>query len=244
VQATVDDYTNPYLETFVPVPPVAPGVCAICHGAPNPGYRECYSCAEALSQVSRPVTKVVPITLCDPHGPMYQLLRDYKRSGYPELEQRLRLRMAALLGRFVATHQACLGDWDVLTTVPSTGGRQGPHPLVGVVSMVRALAKRHRNLLGVGAIPARHRSGGDGKFTVVAPLSGQRVLLVDDLLTSGARLQSAGSALRIAGATVVAAVVVGRFIKPTHSESSRGLWARAAVREFNFDRCCLCDEAW
>lgn len=40
-----------------------------------------------------------------------------------------------------------------------------------------------------------HNKADDDAFTVSRPLSGERVLLIDDTLTTGARLQSAASAL-------------------------------------------------
>ena len=56
--------TDPYLGTFTPVPPAADGVCDVCHSAPNPGWPRCLSCERTIGQVSRPLTRVVPITLC------------------------------------------------------------------------------------------------------------------------------------------------------------------------------------
>jgi hypothetical protein len=50
-----------------------------------------------------------------------------------------------------------------------------------------------------------------------------RILLIDDTFTSGARLQSAASALALAGATVVAAFTLGRFIRPDYNVESQEL---------------------
>jgi hypothetical protein len=65
------------------------------------------------------------------------------------------------------------------------------------------------------------------------------VLLVDDTFTSGARLQSAASALALGGATVVAGVVVGRFCNPGFNDATQQLWDDASERRFSFDTCCL-----
>jgi adenine/guanine phosphoribosyltransferase-like PRPP-binding protein len=65
------------------------------------------------------------------------------------------------------------------------------------------------------------------------------VLLVDDTFTSGATFQSAASALTLAGATVVAGVVIGRVIDTDFSKQAADLWDRQRAIRFRFDRCCL-----
>ena len=110
--------------------------------------------------------------------------------------------------------------------------------------MVSSLASHYEELLLPGSRPARHRSADDDAFKVKARIDGRRVLLVDDMFTSGAEVQSAASALQLAGAIVPAAVVIGRFIKPELNEAARVLWQQASDREFAFDRCCLCDRGW
>ena len=57
-----------------------------------------------------------------------------------------------------------------------------------------------------------HQSPNPGAFYVDASAAGLDVLLVDDTFTTGARIQSAASALASAGARVVAAVPIGRVV--------------------------------
>lgn len=71
-------------------------------------------------------------------------------------------------------------------------------------------------------------------------LGGARVLVIDDTLTTGARLQSAASALLLNGASAVAAIVVGRVINPEWNDSCRRIWDEARAAQFSFDHCCLC----
>ncbi|MHB8325215.1 MAG: hypothetical protein ACYDHB_12485 [Candidatus Dormibacteria bacterium] len=71
-------------------------------------------------------------------------------------------------------------------------------------------------------------------------MRGRRVLLLDDTFTTGAAPQSAASALAIAGAQEVVAVVVGRVIDPGFSAPAGQLWRRVAALPFDFERCCLC----
>src|SRR5574341_1774663 len=99
---TVRDLTDPYLDTFPPVPPTAEGVCNVCHGAPNPGWATCWSCDRTVGQVSLPITRVAPITLCEPMGQVHHVLCKYK-DGPPELQRRFKPRVAALLGAFCST---------------------------------------------------------------------------------------------------------------------------------------------
>jgi hypothetical protein len=75
IPVNVRALTDPYLGTFTPVPPVADGVCDVCHGASNPGWPRCLSCERTIGQVSRPLIRVVPITLCARMGPVHYLLR-------------------------------------------------------------------------------------------------------------------------------------------------------------------------
>lgn len=95
-------------------------------------------------------------------------------------------------------------------------------------------------LLVPGTIAVGHNSANDAGYRVTRHLSGERVLLVDDTYTSGARAQSAASALSIAGAHVVAIVPVGRVINPAAEHVTTWWNDRQAERfRFTFDTCCL-----
>ena len=239
-------YTDPHLTAWRPVPAAGPGVCPVCHSGPPPGRLLCHSCALTTSQVSRPTRLVVPVSLYQVPGPLWQVLRHYK-DGPAAARGALTVQIAAILGRFTARHLPCLasplgGAPDVVTCVPSTRGgqRPGPHPLQTAVTAVTALARLHRPLLAPGPAAAGHNQAGDALFRVTAPLPGGRVLLIDDTLTTGARLQSAASALHLAGASAVAAVTVGRVIWPGRNANCRHIWERASAARFSFSRCCLC----
>jgi predicted amidophosphoribosyltransferase len=244
--ATVGDIrelTDPYLATFTPVPPLGGNVCDVCHGAPNPGWSRCWSCDQTISQVTRPLTRIIPVTLAARMGPMHYLLRNYK-DGSVQLQQRLRPRVAALLARFLQDHGHCIGRWDTITVVPSSVGRTGPHPLAQTIGMVPELAASSAELLRATAQPAGHLAASDHGFMVRYRVRGRRVLLIDDTFTSGAEVQSAASALQAAGATIPAAVVLGRYLNPDFNQAAAELWERARARPFTFDRCCLCDQPW
>jgi hypothetical protein len=95
------------------------------------------------------------------------------------------------------------------------------------------------DVLRRGTVQVDHRRADDLGFLVDADVDGARILLLDDTLTTGARVQSAASALQLAGGQVVGAVVVGRVIRPEWSKESAALWSAARSRRFSFDTCCL-----
>jgi len=241
-------YSDPYLAACRPVPARGPGVCPVCRSGLPPGYRLCHSCALTTSQVSCPTRHIVPVSLYQSPGPLGRLLRGYKDG--PAAARGMRtVQVAAILGRFAARHLPCLagvlgGGPDVITTVPTTRRtRPGPHPLQAAVTAVTPLAALHQPLLAPGPGRPAHNQAGDSTFLVRRPLAGQRVLLIDDTFTTGARLQSAASALRLAGASAVAGLTVGRVIWPGRNENCRRIWERAGAAPFSFAGCCLCRDA-
>jgi predicted amidophosphoribosyltransferase len=242
---TAIEITDPHLRTYTRVLPIGPGVCDVCHGVPGPGWERCWSCAQTIRQVSRPIELVVPISLTELLGQLHHVLRSYKREDYPlSVRDRFRLQVSALLARFLWQHGDCIRaaageDWDCITIVPSSQGRSGVHPLEEAIRMFPFLADQYRRLLGTGTAKAVHNRASDKAFRVTEDVTGTRVLLVDDTFTSGARAQSAASALQLAGARVVAMVPIGRVIKPDFSTEAAALLTRARAHAFDFAICCL-----
>ena len=197
-----------------------------------------------MRQVTHPIELVVPISLYEIHGQLHHVLRNYK-DGYTE-EQRsaLRLRVTALLWRFLSSHEDHIaeaggGRWDLITSVPSSGPREGQHPLERVLALAPPLAEQYGSTLERGDGPLGHNQASDTGYTVTGEVNGANVLLVDDTFTSGARIQSAASALTLAGANVVAAVPIGRVINPSFSPEAAELWETARGARFDFEVCCL-----
>lgn len=241
---TIRQIAEPQASILTPVPPAGPGICAICHGIPNPGYDTCYSCEQAMSQVTKPCTTVVPFSLYETGHQLWSVLRKYKDSPDPKVRDRFSTQVAAFLGMALIEHRGCLeetvGEWDLITTVPSTSGkRTGPHPLVGALSRIDYLRREHKELLAPGPVALGHNKADDEGFITVLPVTGKRVLLVDDTYTSGARVQSAASCLQLAGATVPAIVVVGRVITPGWGPHVAEFWKEQRRQRFDFDTCAL-----
>jgi predicted amidophosphoribosyltransferase len=244
---TVVDFTDPYIGMLTPPPPVGDGVCDICHGAPNPGWTRCRSCTQTMRQVTHPTHLVVPISLYEVPGQLHHVLRKYKDGYTEEIRAQLRPRVASLLWRFLSTHgehitEAAGSNWDLITSVPSSGQRDGQHPLERAIALVRPLAEQHEVLLERGPGALNHNQASDDGYTVIRNVEGENILVVDDTFTSGARIQSAASALSLAGANVVAAVPIGRVINPAFSDATRELWAAACARGFDFEVCALEDQ--
>lgn len=238
------DVTDPKVSYFRSVPGPGPGVCKICHGAPGAGWSVCWGCDHVADQLSNPVSLVVPITLATKNGAMYDVLVRYKRQNPSPARHEARLLLAAMLVRFLGSHSGCISlaagaEWDLITIVPSTSDRAGPHPLESVMSMNSHLESLFLPTLKKGPVQTTHNSASDQGFTAVADVSDRRVLLVDDTFTTGARGQSAASVLGANGAHVLAILPVARLITPGFSEEAQALWDKAKKVPFNFETCCV-----
>ena len=230
---SVHEVSEPLAGLCRPVPAPGPGVCVVCRGCARPEFSTCYSCARVTAQVRRPCHRVVPLSLYAIPGGLHATLRGYKDGESGADRRRYAALVVSLLARFLFDHGDCLGScraggWDFITTVPSTN-RDGPHPLASALRLVPWLAAQHQETLVRGTAAMAHNVASDDGFVVRSGVRGARVLVVDDTFTTGARVQSAASALQLAGARVVAAVPIGRVVDPCCSEQA----------PFDFGRCCL-----
>jgi predicted amidophosphoribosyltransferase len=245
--AAVERYTDPYIAAYRRVPPSGAGVCAVCHSGPGPGYAVCYGCHLTASQVSQAVATVLPISLYRVHDQYWYILRNYKDHRRPAVRTELGMVVAATIARFTTRHWSCIsaqagGEPTLVATVPSTRptGRPGPHPLTIAIHRIARLAPLHRDVLARGPGVVGHQRASDDAFVATGDLRGERVLLVEDTFTSGARTQSAACALRRAGAASVAVVVAGRVIDPDWNDNCASIWRYATRSEFRFDECAHC----
>jgi hypothetical protein len=214
----------------LPVPPAGHGVCVTCLGAVEPSPAPsptCAACRSVAVQLGRPLVRVTPVSLTTSASRLHRALCRYK-SDRPDARLHAR-HLTALLGVFVANHAACVvpGGADAVLVVPSLGDRRpAPHPLHGVLAGVSTLPPVLDCLVrGPGTVG--HRRASPVGLTCIRPLSGRRVLLVDDTYTSGAHLQSAAAAVTAAGAMVVGGLVAGRFVRGgTIGEVRLLQWAR------------------
>jgi predicted amidophosphoribosyltransferase len=201
--------------------------CTVCGAAGRP---VCDACLLEL----RPAPAAVPpagVSRC------WALLA-YDGAGR-ELIARVKYRnqRGALAGVAVATASLVDVDVDVVTWAPTTTARRRDRGFdqskVIAATMARALGVRCRPLLRrVDGPPQTGRSSVERRagpvFVATAAPSG-RVLVVDDVITTGASLRAAATALRRAGADDVVAAAVART--PRDRVRRPGGGSRAGDRE-------------
>ena len=218
--------------------PGMPGLCAVCRGPAGRGSVRCFQCdLQRQCAGSGLADLVVPIAFAAKGSPHAKRLWQYKSISTPLIQvldgaatagdagaagraaraiEAGPLLLALLLG-FLRDHGRC--GWREagltwppthLAVVPSARGRPGAHPLRALIGpylscrwaelCARADYHQAREL-----DPDRFQAG---------PVPGGRILLLDDTWTTGASAQSAAMALRRAGASSIATVVLGRHINP------------------------------
>ena len=183
--------------------------CPSC-GAPGPV--PCGRCAAALRPAPTLATPAGLDRLCALlayDGPGRELVARLKYRNLRAIVRQLAAAMAALVGSI---------DLDVVTWAPTTVVRRRDRGFDHAELLARAVA-RH---LGIPARPLLARAHGPPQtgraaterrlgptFRARAPAP-PRVLLVDDVVTTGATLTAAASCLRAAGATTVVGLAAAR----------------------------------
>ncbi len=179
---------------------------------------------------------------------IYTTLRQYKWDSSPRLARQQSIRLAGLVATFLNRHRRCISrdGWDLVTVVPSTRDRQGSHPLAAVLGMIEEIKNELVEVLrpGPGASSVHRNTGALDGFTCSTDVvAGKRILLVDDTLTTGAHLQSAGATLRTAGARNVTSLVIGRRLNASWPTTQPLVdWASRPENRWSPNRCILCWE--
>jgi len=220
-----------------------PGVCSTCFNFTD-GYARCYACDHGRLVLDA----VVPISYSVAREQLHHALASYKRLE-GDVGRRLGACLAAILWRFLAEHERCVAHaagadrFELVTVVPSGHGfRDERHPLRRIVGeLVGPTRERHERLLRRSDAEAKPRSFSPEKFVAIQPIEGRSVLLIDDTWTTGASAQSAGAALKAAGADRTAAIVIGRHLNRGWHENDKRI--RGIARPFDWSKCALCAEA-
>lgn len=212
--------------------------CDVCHGFRDDGGAICSSCRLTTRQVTNPIMTVVPIATTAWDTQLHTILRRYKSdyTRHPD-RQLMRIRLAAAVTWFLRQHRTCIGEWNAIAVVPSSV-RTPPHPLSTVIDISSYLRGQQIAPLVLGADPPRKRRASNHGYETTQDVTDMRILLLDDTFTSGASVQSAATTLTSAGAVVVCAVVIGRFVNPEWADNEP-LWEELAQRHFDWNTCCI-----
>lgn len=195
--------------------------------APSNGMTRTRAGAPSLSALPRPAAeahgRVLAMAVFD--GPLPRIIRAYKDGG----ERRLAPLLAELL--FDTARHAeetaperyggMLGASDAVVFVPATAAafaRRG-------FDHMEAIARPFAELTGIPLVDALLKHGAadqralgragrsaraHGAYQVVEPVRGKRVLLLDDVITTGATIRAAAAALLDAGALRVDVLALAR----------------------------------
>lgn len=228
---------------LVPVPKDGDGVCPVCRSWKHARFPYCSNCMESKWQLPYFCTKVVPMTMYAKPSDLRDWLTYYKEPAHPrqpDCVSALKALCSAFLRMNLADVRDCFGEeWDIATVVPSSSPRSY-HPLSDIFRS-NDLGSPIIPLLKSTSVSISHREANVDAFSVRAEATPQRVLILDDVYTTGARAQSAAARLILEGFSVVGLLVIARRINPDFNEASRTLWRRQSRKRYSFKHAlCWC----
>jgi predicted amidophosphoribosyltransferase len=242
---TVSELTAVY-GNFMISPRPGPDVCERCFNTTK-GFDRCYACAHTPQWLDL----IAPISYSIGGEQLHHALASYKRlTGAPA--RRFMVELAAVLWRHLDRHEVCIAHattpgttrFELVTTVPSSDPRRdGDHPLRTLVGeLTGPIRGRYQRLLRRSDTQLNPREFSSEKYAAVRRIDGGSVLLIDDTWTTGANAQSAACALKAAGASTVAAVVIGRHLNRDWGDNDSRL--TAGRTPFSWNECPFCDERY
>lgn len=229
-------------ERFLIAPRHGPGVCRCCLNLTD-GDGLCWACRHGEQRLA----VAVPISYSVGGEGLHRLIVAYKREADSSVPHAL-TDLAALCERFLALHESCIASaaglsdgFDRITTVPSADPlRDLQHPLRRIVGERSEITRgRYERLLVRSESVAIPRVYDPARYAPTRTLTGESVLLVDDMWTSGASAQSAAGALLAAGASSVAAVVLARHLNRSWHNNDARLRDLEQLA-FSYESCVLC----
>lgn len=227
-------------------PPLdGPGICRRCRTWNDvPSEAECSNCADVRAVLGAPALPLSVVTLYRKPSRLRDWLTYYKHrettdeDGPPPPDLRPVEHITTLLHAFLTEHLTALeqatGGFDVVVVVPSTE-RPPPHPLEELLTAT-TLGPTRPLLVRTSAPMGFRRPATDGYFYAGhrAISTTSRVLLLDDVYTTGARLNSAAFTLKDAGHTIAGALVLARRINPSYHEDAQALWDRQVAASYDW----------
>jgi ComF family protein len=219
-----------------------------CAGCGEPGYRLCVNCLESIEFISGRICRIcgLPLTgkgeicsTCRETPPPYTALRSLTRyqGVIRECIHDLKYRNNQSLGEFFSSRMVDVileEEWeaDLVVPVPLSPDRQTDRGYNQSALLARPIAlklgwrycpvclERTRITKSQVSLTVEERKQNvAGAFTAVTELvAGKRVLLIDDVTTTGSTLFECTRALKRAGANVVYCMTLSR---PIHSEVNK-----------------------
>lgn len=208
------------------LPPVASDkVCSWCLGLLWGRVDACLNCEENAHALDGSVQAVVAVSLYSKPSPLRDWLTFYKDDGETLANPVAGNAIGQIFSRFIQHNAEWIAglNLDGAIVVPSTL-RPPPHPLAILLQSVGSIPFPILTGLSRTLEPLGHNAPHSRAFEVSPELIGKRILLLDDVYTSGARSQSAAFALRSAGATVAALFVLGRRYNPDYSADGAAVY--------------------
>lgn len=196
-----------------------PSKCVVCQRLPEPICAECWT---GIPIRLRPVLKnnLHGFAITDYSAATADLLNAFKERGQRKLGERLASEVVRLLDRPEA---------DLLLAAPSSAKNFAARGFTPAGVIARTLSRAWRipvETLGLSAgrgdqseLDRSHRlSNLVGTMSARRPLAGKRLILVDDIVTTGATLTEMARAATQAGALVLGFITVAETIPKSHTK--------------------------
>ncbi len=211
--------------------------CVLCGAGGNAGLL----CAPCRRELPRPIGPACTVCAgpgdghvcghCLKRPPAYERCVPALRYAFPvdrliqALKYRQQLALAPLLAELLGEATQLAPRPDLLVPLPLHPERARERGFNQTTEIARPLARalglpldtaclaRSRNTAPQASLPLTARQGNvKGAFSCAGALAGKHVALLDDVMTSGATLSEAASALKRAGAAEVSLWVVARAL--------------------------------
>jgi hypothetical protein len=216
-----------------------PGVCFTCRTWTDQAG-ECWNCQENRRVLGFDPLPINVVTLYRKPSPVRDWLTRYKGRDTQEdpLEPSYAPLVEAMLGRFIIEHGGLLeervGGIDSVQVVPSSmSQRPPPHPLDAVVDAL-CLDRPRVQLLAAGTEKLDWLKPSPDGYRIIGKPQPQRVLLIDDVHTTGSRSNSAAYTLRQGGHEVAGILVIGRRVNPDYKPAIKEFWDEQASLSYNW----------
>lgn len=196
-----------------------PASCAGCYRDGTPLCRECRTALSSRLGAGSDVTAWIPAALPDPLSRLESCapFAGITRRALDRLSAAGERRVSGPLGDAIANRWRTAGaGGDVLVPVPGSTANVRARGYDESVLLARVAGRRLR-LPVVEALGRAADAAATGQvFQVVAPelIRGLAVVLIDDVVTTGATLVACATALLEAGARVVSAITVASDRRP------------------------------